>query len=131
VANVLIIEDDEVFLGLLRFHLTSAGHTVQVAQDAEVALRTVLADPPDLILLDLNVPYLNGFEMLEALRTDPLSRQVPVMVITGRDDDESYLSAQRFGIAGYFTKPVEREKLLEAVGAALAFRPHSPHARVA
>jgi DNA-binding response OmpR family regulator len=119
VAHILIIEDDPTFLELLRVHLSDAGHEVQIAEDAVIGLRAILDNPPDLLLLDLNVPYLHGFEMLRALRSDPLTRRMPVVIITGRDDEDAYVQALRIGIDGYLTKPVQREMLISTVDAGL------------
>jgi DNA-binding response OmpR family regulator len=114
-ANILVIEDDATFLDLLRVHLSGAGHQVRTAEDAAIGLRSVIADPPDIILLDIYVPYLDGFELLEALRLDPASRNTPVIVLTGRGDDDTYSKAQRFGVADYFTKPIQSELLLASI----------------
>ena len=119
VARLLIIDDDRTFVELLRVHLSDAGYEVSVAGDAVLGLRSILADPPDLLLLDLNIPYLHGFEMLRALKNDPLTRRMPVVIITGRDDEDAYVQALQIGIDGYLTKPVQREMLLETVEAAL------------
>src|ERR1700693_440081 len=83
-AKIVVIEDDLTFLDLLRVHLASAGHEVLAAEDAVLGLRAVIDNAPDLILLDLSVPYLDGFEIIEALRGDPATRNIPVIVLTGR-----------------------------------------------
>lgn len=114
-AKILVIEDDPTFLDLLRVHLSTAGHQVQTAEDAEIGLRSLISQPPDLVVLDMNVPYLDGFELLEAVRKDPATRGIPVIVITGRADDESYARARRIGVADYFTKPVQRDQLITSV----------------
>jgi DNA-binding response OmpR family regulator len=119
VARILIIEDDRTFVDLLRVHLSDAGHSVRIAEDAAVGLRAILDDAPDLLLLDLNIPYLHGFEMLRALRSDPLTRRMPVVIITGRDDEDAYVQALQIGIDGYLTKPVQREMLIATVEAGL------------
>src|SRR5712691_10878917 len=93
-AKIVVIEDDLTFLDLLRVHLAGAGHEVLTAEDAMLGLRAVIDNAPDLILLDLSVPYLDGFEMIEALHTDPATRNIPVIVITGRGDDETYTQAR-------------------------------------
>ena len=118
-ARILIIDDDRTFVELLRVHLSDAGHDVDVAGDAVAGLRLILSDPPDLLLLDLNIPYLHGFEMLRALKNDALTRRMPVVIITGRDDEDAYVQALQIGIDGYLTKPVQREMLLATVEAAL------------
>lgn len=118
-ARILVIEDDLTFLELLRVHLSGVGHTVEVAEDAAVGLRAIVLSPPDLVLLDLNVPYLHGFELLEALRSDPLTKNIPVVIITGRDDEETYNEARRMGADAFLTKPVQREALMKAVDTCL------------
>ena len=122
-AKILVIEDDAAFLGLLRVHLSSMDHEVRVAEDAAVGLRAVVGDPPDLILLDLRVPYLDGLELLEALRSDPATRDIPVIVLTGEGDDEIHGRALQLGVAEYFTKPVQRERLAKAIERHLGARP--------
>jgi len=119
-AKIVVIEDDLSFLDLLRVHLTSAGHEVQTAEDAALGLRAIIADAPDLILLDLSVPYMDGFEMIKALHNDPATRSIPVIVLTGRGDDETYARARKLGAAQLLTKPVERDLLIKAIDAQLA-----------
>jgi DNA-binding response OmpR family regulator len=115
VAKIVIIEDDLTFLDLLRVHLASAGHEVLTAEDAALGLRAVIDNPPDLILLDLSVPYLDGFEMIEALHGDPATRNIPVIVLTGHGDDDTYTHARKLGAAQLLTKPVARDLLMKAI----------------
>jgi DNA-binding response OmpR family regulator len=118
-AKILAIEDDPSFRDLLELHLHAAGHTVRTAADPEEGLRALLEDPPELILLDLDLPYLSGFEVLEALRSDVASRAIPVIVITGRAEGETYDRCRKIGIDGFASKPLKREELLRAVEKAL------------
>jgi DNA-binding response OmpR family regulator len=121
-AKIVVIEDDLTFLDLLRVHLTSAGHKVLTAEDAVLGLRAIIASAPDLILLDLSVPYLDGFEMIKALHTDPATRDIPVIVLTGQGDDETYTRAREHGAAQLLTKPVERDLLIKAIDGQLGSR---------
>lgn len=121
-ATILVIEDDPSFRDLLELHLHAAGHSIRAAGDPEEGLRSFLEEPPALVLLDLDLPYLSGFEVLEALRSDEASRKVPVIVITGRADDDTYNRCRKMGIAGFASKPLKREELLDAIGKALAGR---------
>jgi len=124
-AKIVVIEDDLTFLDLLRVHLAGAGHEVLTAEDAVLGLRAIIASAPDLILLDLSVPDLDGFEMIEALRTDPATRNIPVIVLTGRGDDETYSRARELGAAQLLTKPVERDLLMRAIDGQLgSSKPH-------
>jgi DNA-binding response OmpR family regulator len=121
-AKIVVIEDDLTFLDLLRVHLAGAGHEVLTAEDAVLGLRAIIANSPDLILLDLSVPYLDGFEMIKALRNDPATRNIPVIVLTGRGDDETYAQARELGAAQLLTKPVERDLLIKAIDGQLGSR---------
>jgi len=114
-AKIVVIEDDLTFLDLLRVHLGGAGHEVLTAEDAVLGLRAVIDNAPDLILLDLTVPYLDGFEMIAALRNDPATQAIPVIVLTGRGDDETYMQARKLGAAQLLTKPVARDLLMKAI----------------
>ena len=125
-GRILVIEDDLALLGLLRVHLAGAGYRVDTAAEAVSALRSIVAEPPDLILLDLNVPYLDSFELLAALRAEPATDKIPVIVLTGRTDDDSYARAKQLGVQKYFTKPVAREELLNAIEAQLAAGDSTP-----
>lgn len=118
-ASILIIEDDPSLRDTLRIHLTSAGYSVQVAADATEAIRAILTGVPDLILSDVSLPYMDGFELLEVLRRDESTRSVPVILLTGLVDDESYVRGLKLGASAYLTKPVLRADLLREISAAL------------
>ena len=121
-ATILVIEDDPSFRDLLALHLHAAGHTVRTASDPEIGLRSFLKEAPDIILLDLDLPYLSGFEVLWALRSDEASKKIPVIVITGRADDETYDRCRKMGVDGFCAKPLKSEELLGAIVKALAGR---------
>lgn len=121
-ASILLIEDDRFFVDLLRLHLLAAGYTVQIAGDPQEGLRSILESAPDLILLDLDLPNLSGFEVLEALRSDPASRKIPVIIVTGHTDEETRTRCAKIGIDGFFTKPLVSDKLFTAIAKTLAAR---------
>ena len=106
-------------------HLNANGFTVRIAADATEAIQTILADVPDLILSDINMPYLDGLELLQALKGDDLTAKVPVVLLTGRNDDETYIRATQLGVAGYVTKPVKLDELLATLKRALPAEPKS------
>jgi len=128
-AKILVIEDDVTFLDLVRVHLAGAGHEVIMAEDAVVGLRSVIADQPDLVVLDIFVPYLDGFEMLAALQGDPATREIPIIVLTGQGDDDTFARARQLGAAAFLTKPVEGTRLIRVVEEQLATRPESGASR--
>jgi len=121
-ATILTIDDDHFFTEFVSLHLMLAGYTVQTAMDPAVGLRAVIDGPPDLILLDLDLPYLSGFEVLEALRSDPTSRGIPVIVLTARKDEDSYARCRDIGIDGFLTKPLQGDQLIDLIVATLAAR---------
>ena len=118
-AKLLIIEDDVTMLDLLRVHLKAAGHAVRAASDAADGIRYILADAPDLILSDIGMPYLDGMELLRALRSDPKTIRIPVIFLTGRADDETLVNARQLGVDDFLTKPIQVEDLLSAIDKAL------------
>jgi DNA-binding response OmpR family regulator len=115
--RILIIDDDEGFRFLLRMHLTHAGYEVQVAGDGVEGANALLAQPPDLVISDLNMPFLNGIELLTLLKQDQTTAAVPVILLTGSGDNEILDKARSLGAAGILTKPVTREDLLASVSA--------------
>jgi len=118
-ATILVIEDDPSFRELLGLHLRSAGHRVRAAADPEEGLRSFLEQAPEVVLLDLDLPYLSGFEVLSALRADDASKKVPVIIVTGRADDETYDRCRKMGVDGFASKPLKREELMDAIDKAL------------
>ena len=118
-AKVLVIDDDVGLLDLLRVHLKNAGHAVRTASDAADGIRAILADPPELILSDVGMPYLDGMELLRALRSDALTRKIPVIFLTGRADDDTLVRAHQLGVDDYLTKPIQSEELLSSIDRAL------------
>lgn len=119
VAKLLIIDDDVALLELVQLHLKAAGHAVRIASDAAAGIRALLSDPPELIVSDISMPYLDGFELLRALRAEPLTRDIRVIFLTGRNDDESPVKARSLGVDDYLTKPIQVEELLSSIDAVL------------
>ncbi len=118
--SILIVDDDLTLLELLSVHLSNGGLQVSVAPDAAVALRSIIENPPDLIILDIGLPYLDGMEVLAALKSDPASKHIPVIVLTGHEDPSEYVQASNLGADGYLHKPVDREKLINEIFSRLA-----------
>lgn len=114
-ARILIIEDDFSFRDLLRLHLSAVGYKVQIAEDGVAGGRALLADPPDLILSDIDMPFLNGFELLSLLKTDESTASIPVILISGRSDSDTMAKAVDLGAADFLMKPVARDHLLDAI----------------
>ena len=112
-ATILVIDDDESIRELLRLHLNAAGYEVHVAADAIAAGYLVLRSPPDLIISDINMPHMDGFEFIAALKADITLPRIPVIFLTSYDEGDD--RGKELGAAGYLTKPVRADKLLQMV----------------
>ena len=112
-ATILVVDDDPNMRELLLMHLTSAGYTVHVAKDAIAAGYEVLRNPPDLIISDVNMPHLDGFEFISALKADKTVPNIPVIFLTTEEEGE--VRGRGLGVVGYIKKPVLVAKLLSTV----------------
>jgi DNA-binding response OmpR family regulator len=111
--RILVVEDDESMRELLRLHLSSAGFAVEVAEDAITAGYAVLKSPPDLIVCDVEMPHMDGFELVAALRADKALPRVPVIFLTSLAEGDTH--ARELAPSEYLQKPVRLEELLAAV----------------
>jgi CheY-like chemotaxis protein len=112
-ARILVVDDDEGLRELIRLHLASAGYEVSTAPDAISAGYQVLRSPPDLILTDVNMPHMDGFEFVAALKADTTLPYIPVIFLTSVTDGDH--RGKELGAVGYLTKPVRADRLLELV----------------
>ena len=110
---ILVVDDDESMRDLLRLHLSSAGYAVEVAEDAIVAGYKVLKHPPELIISDINMPHMDGFEFIAALKADKTLPSIPVIFLTSVEEGDQ--RGKALGAVGYLTKPVMADKLLGLV----------------
>ena len=117
--RILIIDDDSEFAGLLRMHLTAAGYTAETAEDAIEGGKVLLERPPDLVLCDIGMPYMNGLELISLMQSDAHSSSIPVVFISGRSDSGTMARAVDLGAADFLAKPITREQLLQTVEACL------------
>lgn len=122
-ATVLIIEDNAANMTLAVFLLTSAGHTVLSAVDAEAGITMARAEHPDLILMDIQLPGMDGLEATALLKQDEATRSIPVIALTAlamKGDEERIRAA---GCDGYIAKPIRYQEFLESVKKQLALAP--------
>ena len=118
--KILVAEDDAVVRTLIVTCLRADGHEIVEAVDGEGALRTAQAQVPDLLLLDKVLPNLDGFAVLQALRGSPQTRAVPVVMLTGRTDEQDVLAGLELGVEEYIPKPFLPDELRVRVRRVLA-----------
>jgi len=111
--KILVIDDDQSMLQLLRLQLSNAGYEVLLAEDAVVGGRLALSAAPDLMIVDVKMPYMDGYEFVAAAKSDSGTRNIPVIFLTSVDDIAD--RAAELGAAAYLTKPVLADRLLEIV----------------
>ncbi len=118
--TVLLVEDNEMNRDMLSRRLARRGYQVLVAEDAESGIATAQTQPPDLILMDMSLPGMTGWEATGVLKADPATRQIPVIALTAHamaSDREAALAA---GCDDFESKPVELPSLLEKMQALLS-----------
>jgi putative two-component system response regulator len=116
-ATVLVVDDDDSARHLLTCLLSRQGYTVESAPDGAAALAAVRERGPDVVLLDVIMPGLDGFEVCRRLKGDPATRLTPVVLVTGADDPAHRVEGLAAGADDFLAKPVESSELLARVGA--------------
>jgi two-component system alkaline phosphatase synthesis response regulator PhoP len=119
-TRVLIVEDEQDIAGLVKHTLERIGGLhVEVVQSGDAALRMVTENPPDLILLDLNLPVLSGLEVCRILRSRPATAHVPIIMLTARTSESDRVTGLDVGADDYVTKPFSLRELAARVRAIL------------
>lgn len=111
--SILIVEDDDTMRELLRLHLSTAGYAVRAAANGIDAGHAILEHLPDLLITDVNMPHMNGFELVAALRQDPAMQSIPVIFLTIEGD--SVERGVELGAVEYLAKPIRLDSLLQKV----------------
>lgn len=114
VKKVLVVDDDPVLVRLVKEILKSQGFTVETAKDGIDAMVMVKKDKPDLIVLDIMMPELNGYDVLRALKFTDDFKDIPVLLLTAREQELDKRIGDMMGI-DYLQKPVHRESFLEKI----------------
>jgi DNA-binding response OmpR family regulator len=120
-TRVLIIDDSTTIVAILKKFLTQNGYLTLEAYDAEKGIEVAKAEKPDLIFLDIVLPGMNGFAALRILRREPITKEIPIIMISGNEQATEQFYAQRIGADDFMKKPFSRsevfariEKLLDA-----------------
>ena len=118
-ATILLAEDEKQIGDMVAFKLTNSGHRVVRARDGEEALALAAAERPSLILLDVMMPLLNGFEVLRRLKADAALAAVPVIMLTAKGRERDVLAGLSAGAVDYVVKPFSLKELTARIDAAL------------
>ncbi|MBV9528833.1 response regulator transcription factor [Sphingomonas sp.] len=124
-ARIIIAEDDEVVSEIVRDALTDAGHVVGVLDDGSDALQAIKVKKPDLVILDCNMPAMNGLLVLREIRNRAEFSGMPVLVLTGRQSSRDVELAYSQGADDYMKKPFDPEELVFRVDELLS-KPRTP-----
>ncbi len=121
-ARILLVEDNEMNRDMLSRRLARRGHEILIAIDGGEGVARAAADLPDLVLMDMSLPVLDGWEATRRIKADPATSKIPVIALTAHamaGDREQALAA---GCDDYDTKPIELDRLVEKIAALLATR---------
>jgi two-component system, cell cycle response regulator DivK len=125
--TVLLVEDNDTIRGAFAILLEESGYSVLQARLGQDALRLVRERLPDLVLMDLGLPDLNGLEVTRRLKSEEETRAVPIVALTGRALETDVEACRAAGCDGYFTKPIDASRLLEALPTFMVGRKSGPH----
>lgn len=117
--RVLIVDDSPTEIVKLRQILNKHGYEVLTAENGEQGMEMVRAEHPDVVLMDIVMPGLNGFQATRQLSRDPSTSAVPVIIVTTKDQETDRLWGERQGAKGYLTKPVDGKLLIKTIESVL------------
>ena len=109
--TILLIEDDELIAGLVRLMVERLGHELVWAPDGEAGKQMLETGTADIVILDILLPYLNGFEVLKSLRADPKTAKLPVVVLTGKTAQADIDRVVEAGADDFLAKPFQPNEL--------------------
>ncbi len=118
--KVLVVDDDEHILRSLAQYLELEEFSVKTASGGAEALALVESDRPDLVVLDVMMPEMDGFEVLENLRRKPETEKLPVIMLTARDQHGDVLKGYQMGVSSYMVKPFNLDELVEVINQVFA-----------
>lgn len=114
-VKVLVVEDTPSEQELISLYLRESGYTVIVANDAKTALDQTATERPDVVLTDVVMPGMNGFELCRSLKKNPDTQKIPVIACTSKNQELDRLWGMKQGVDVYVTKPFTREEIIRAV----------------
>lgn len=124
--SILVVEDEEDILELVTYSLSKEGYQVHGAVSGEEGLKAVRSNPPDLVVLDLMLPGVDGLEVCKRLKADPRLVQIPVVMLTAKGEEADIVTGLELGADDYLTKPFSPKVLIARVRAALRRKVKAP-----
>ena len=118
-ARIYIVDDSPTEIHVLKTILEKNGHEVESADNAEAGIKLVTEKKPDLVLMDVVMPGMNGFQATRALTKAPETKDIPIIIVTTKDQETDRMWGLRQGAKDYITKPVDEAQLLEKIAAIL------------
>jgi DNA-binding response OmpR family regulator len=113
--KILVVEDEETLLELESILLTVKGYEVEGVMDGQAALEAVAAMKPDLVLLDIMLPKIDGFEVCRRVKANEGTQHIPVILLTGKKDKEAFAMGEEAGADWFLTKPFKSAMLIESI----------------
>lgn len=123
-STILAIDDDKATLGILESQMSGLGYRVFTERAAVKGVEIARSFSPDVILLDLHMPVMDGFKVLSALKKDKTTKDIPVIMLTSNKEKETVMEAMRHGVIDYIVKPYNADKLNLKVKAAINYSSH-------
>jgi len=124
--RILVVDDEEDLLELIRYNLSKEGYRVTCAASGEQAVREARANPPDLILLDLLLPSVDGLEVCKLLKNDARTKHVPIIMLTAKSEEADIVTGLELGADDYITKPFSPRVLVARIKAVVRGRAQPP-----
>ena len=115
-STILIIDDNESLRASLVEILTLELHTTLEAENGQIGLRIIRQDTPDLIICDVDMPVINGFEVLRTAKADPICARIPFIMLTGHRDEQALKTSRDLGVEAYLSKPIAVTEFLSTIG---------------
>jgi CheY-like chemotaxis protein len=114
-TQVMVVDDDDMNREIIEAFLVSEGYEVVLAHNGRQALTLLQAQRPALVLLDVRMPDMNGYEVCQQIKGNPQTRQIPVVMVTGYDSDEEKQRGQQAGTDAFMSRPFDGDDLLSLV----------------
>jgi len=118
--KILVVDDEPTIVRLMEFILARQGHEMLVAVNGEEALEKIRAHSPDLVLLDIMMPRIDGYEVARAVRADPATASLPIIMLSAKAQEEDIRRGVGIGVDEYITKPFSPEHLVHVVAGYLS-----------